>query len=202
MNNNNMSQAMRTMTSQTTQEWYTPTWILDTVRAFLGGIGLDPASSPTANRLVRAGTYRYLNIPERYLTGHESPRERELKLKQLSAQQLHNSPPWKAQTVFLNPPFNNTPMWVDRMLGEYGELNFEEGILLVNSACGYKWWESLHRQVTVCLLEERQEFLQYDPVHDEFYTKGPAKKGQTLAYFGEYNYSFEDTFKDYGRVLL
>lgn len=49
-----MKQAMRVLTSSETAEWYTPPYITDMVRQFMGDIDLDPASCEAANRWIKA----------------------------------------------------------------------------------------------------------------------------------------------------
>jgi len=41
----------------TSSEWYSPSWIVDPARDYLGGIDLDPASCALANTIVQATTF-------------------------------------------------------------------------------------------------------------------------------------------------
>lgn len=128
-----MQQAMRTLTSQATVEWYTPPHIIEMARAVLGGIDLDPASNDTAQSWIRATTYYTASTP-------------------LQAA-------W-AGRVWLNPPFDDTPAWVARLEREYMHGAVTAAVLLVNSAPGYVWWEELWRHRPVCMLRERLRFVQ------------------------------------------
>jgi ParB family chromosome partitioning protein len=167
-----MSQPMSVLTSQYTVEWFTPAHALDWVRGILGSIELDPASCPAANKTVGAHVFYSVDRWDG-LNTH-----------------------WCAETVFLNPPFDATPAWVTKMGAEYGDGRFDRGILLVNSAPGYRWYERLWRERTVCCLEERLRFVRSDGE-----VVGQAKKGQTLAYFGSDDTSFMDVLAPHGRVF-
>jgi hypothetical protein len=100
--------------------------------------------------------------------------------------------PWHGR-VWLNPPFSDTPAWVAHWL----RAPFDSGLLLVNSAPGYNWWEALWRDVPVVLLRERLRFVRGDGQPG-----GQAKKGQTIAYRGSRYRAFMDAYGDLGRVVL
>lgn len=165
-----MSQAMDVLTRQTTPEWYTPPDIIERARSVLGAIDLDPASSDVAQQWIQATTY--------YTT-------------ETLVQQ-----PW-AGRVWLNPPFDDTDTWVDRLEGEYLNGDVIAAVLLVNSAPGYIWWEDLWRRRPVCMLRERLCF--WTPAGG---SGGQAKKGTTIAYYGEDVRLFTEVFCDLGRLIL
>lgn len=165
-----MNQAMQILTSQATVEWYTPPDIIELARAVLGAIDLDPASNDIAQSWIRASTYYTAETP-------------------LQAA-------WTGR-VFLNPPFDDTPAWVERLEREYTHGAVTAAILLVNSAPGYGWWERLWRNRPVCMLRERLRFYTVAGV-----AGGQAKKGQTIAYFGTDNRRFIDVFAPLGRIIL
>lgn len=165
-----MNQAMQVLTQQTTVEWYTPPELIERARRVLGAIDLDPASNDTAQSWIRATTYYTASTP-------------------LQAA-------W-AGRVWLNPPFDDTPAWVERLEREYTHGAVTAAILLVNSAPGYVWWENLWRNRPVCMLRERVRFYTATGVQG-----GQAKKGQTVAYFGMDIRRFIDAFGDLGRVIL
>lgn len=128
-----MSQAMKTLTSEETPEWYTPPMIVDRARRCLGGIDLDPASNATAQQWINAAAY-------------------------YTADDNGLTQSW-AGRVWLNPPFDDTAAWVDQIDAEYMSGQVTAAILLVNSAPGYNWWEDLWRRRPVCMLRERLCFV-------------------------------------------
>lgn len=157
------------MMSRETVEWYTPPDIIERARSVLGTIDLDPASSDVAQRWIQATTY-------------------------YTAESLHA--PWSGR-VWLNPPFDDTPTWVDRLEQVYEAGSVIEAVLLVNSAPGYIWWEDLWRRRPVCMLRERLYFYRTDGTPD-----GQAKKGTTIAYYGEDIRLFVEVFGELGRIIL
>lgn len=167
------SQAMSVLVSQGTNEWYTPPPIVDLARETMGGIDLDPASNATAQGWINAGEY-------------------------YSAADLFSglARPWFGR-VFLNPPFDDTRSWVDRLGAAYLRREIEGAVLLVNSAPGYGWWERLWRDRPVCMLRERLRFIRPDGTPG-----GQAKKGQTIAYYGEDHVRFQEIWQGHGRVLF
>ncbi len=165
-----MLQTMRVLTSQASVEWYTPPEIINLARIVLGGIDLDPASNDIAQQWIQATMYYTAETP-------------------LQA-------PWTGR-VFLNPPFDDTPAWVERLEREYTCGDVAAAILLVNSAPGYVWWEDLWRRRPVCMLRERLRFWTAARKPG-----GQAKKGQTIAYFGHDTRAFIDVFGPLGRIIL
>jgi hypothetical protein len=164
-----MSQPMSVLTSEGTTEWYTPPGIIERARAVLGSIDLDPASSAVAQQWIAAERYYTAGVPHGQWAGR----------------------------VWLNPPFDDTPAWVDRLEATYNAGDVTAAVLLVNSAPGYIWWEELWRRRPVCMLRERLSFYTADGTPG-----GQAKKGTTIAYYGRNVERFIEQFRDLGRVIL
>ena len=165
-----MSQAMRLMVSQHTDEWYTPAWVLDLARQILGGIDLDPASSPTAQRAVQAAAY--------FTQADDGYRQ-----------------PWRGR-VWLNPPFSEAERWARRLAAAYVDGDVTTGLLLVNSAPGYNWYEQLVDAWPAIQFRKRLAFTRADGR-----PAGLAKKSQTLVYFGADVARFYEVLAPYGRPL-
>ncbi len=165
-----MHQSMQVLTSQATVEWYTPPAMIERARSVLGAIDLDPASADVPQAWIQAQTY-------------------------YTATTLLQSP-W-AGRVWLNPPFDDVPAWVERLEREYTHGAVTAALLLVNSAPGYVWYEELWRRWPVVCLRERLRFIQADGT-----PAGQAKKAQTIAYLGHDVRCFIEVFHDLGRVLL
>lgn len=174
-----MKQAMQVLTSQNTDDWYTPPEYIVLVRkVFNSMIDLDPASCAAANKIVNAKLY--------YDQAFDGL-----------------SRPWYGN-VFCNPPYgsakpgmSNQSLWANKMVAEYYSGRMTQGILLINSAHGYKWYEDLWVNWAVCCVRERMRFINASGVQS-----GQAKKAQTFVYFGPWVDKFADVFDSIGRVLL
>jgi len=189
---------MSVLTSQGSQEWYTPNGVIELARKTMGTIDLDPASNTLAQTWIKAKEYRTLD-----LTGFDpnplwSKERLASELKQRSITQLKAQAPWHG-SVWLNPPFDSTPHWVTRLRLEYFKGNIFQGMLLVNTATGYEWYEELWRIAPVCCLRRRLSFVDASGVADP---RQQAKKGQTIAYFGDNVDRFAELWLPYGRILL
>lgn len=167
-----MKQPMQVLTSQKTVEWYTPPRIIVDAREVLGGtIDCDPASHPIPQTWIRARTY-------------------------YTEEQNGLIQPWNG-TVFLNPPFSATRVWVDKLKQELQSGRTTAAVLLTNSAPGYVWWEeTVDAAISVCLIRHRLRFI-----NESGLAQGQAKKGQSIFYFGRNPDRFRDIFSSYGRFL-
>jgi ParB family chromosome partitioning protein len=172
-----MQQAMAVLTSHETAEWYTPPKYVELARAVLGEIDLDPASDALPQTWIKAIRY--------YARGYDG----------LSRFWFGN--------IWLNPPYgktggkSNQAVWSAKMVDEYENGRITEGILLVNSTHGYKWYEELWTRYPVCLVRERIRFFKPDGTEG-----GQAKRGQTFVYFGSNVERFAEVFSSIGRIIL
>lgn len=172
----NQTQAMSLLTSHESVQWYTPEPYIKLVRQVLGEIDLDPASNSFANGWIRAKKF--------YSESNDGLAH-----------------PWNGR-VFLNPPYgksegaSNQALWSQAMIQSYAHDEMTEGILLVNSTHGYKWYEELYNRYPSCLVYERIRFLNAHGI-----AGGQAKRGQTFIYFGENEERFVEVFKVIGRCL-
>src|SRR5260221_14220242 len=104
--------------------------------------------------------------------------------------------PW-AGRVWLNPPFDDTPTWVDRLDSEYIHGNVTSAVLLVNPAPGYILWEDLWRRRPACMVRERLSF--WTPKGEPC---GKAKKRTTIANYSVDIRLFMEAFGDVGRSIM
>jgi len=114
-----------------TDEWYTPPRYLALGRAVLGGIDLDPASSPKAQRTVQAGRY--------YTRADDGLAQR-----------------W-AGRVWLNPPYSAPGVWTERLISEYEAGHVTAAILLVYNATDTTWFQPLWNY-PICFKRGRIQF--------------------------------------------
>lgn len=156
-------------------EWWTPTWLIESSRKVLIHIDLDPASDEMANRRVKA---------DRYYTRENNG------LVQ----------PWHGR-VYLNPPSKRGDptarphLWARRLDHLYSTGKVRSAILVVKSVLGYKWYEDLYTKYTVCHLRERPEFVRPDGT-----IVGRAKKGVSVFMLGNV-VPFAQEFRQYGKIV-
>ena len=155
-----------------TEEWYTPSDVIDRVRAVLGDIGLDPASNPVANEVVKA--------------------------KQIYTKDDDGLIQKWSGTVFLNPPFGSDKIsqFVEKLVDEYQSGNVSEAILLTESLSLPKWFS---KAIDACdaMFMTADRFYYWN---DDNETQRGWSKG-CLFYFGKNRQVFYDVFKDIGTIL-
>ena len=155
-----------------TEEWYTPSDVIDRVRAVLGDIDLDPASNPVANEVVKA--------------------------KQIYTKDDDGLIQKWSGTVFLNPPFGSDKIsqFVEKLVDEYQSGNVSEAILLTESLSLPKWFS---KAIDACdaMFMTADRFYYWN---DDNETQRGWSKG-CLFYFGKNRQVFYDVFKDIGTIL-
>lgn len=164
--------------SSVSNEWYTPTPYLASVRQMFGGrIGLDPATCPEAQAYVQA---------ERCYTQADNG----LTLD------------WLADSVFCNPPYGQVEkqgsvvrFWVEKALDEHEAGHAPEVILLLNAFTSSGWFAPLWDH-TLCFVSKRIHFV--SPTQ-----AGAAQPahGSVFAYLGPNHERFAALFAPHGAVV-
>ncbi|MEI7538585.1 MAG: DNA N-6-adenine-methyltransferase [Comamonadaceae bacterium] len=162
--------------SSTNNEWYTPSAFVEAARVVLGGIDLDPASCPYANRTVQAG--RFYTQDDDGITQ-----------------------PWHG-TVWLNPPYgreegeadSNQARWSRRLIDAYQSGEIRAAILLVNAVPGNKWFAPLKR-FPICFPDARIRF------YNESTEAGQPTHSNALIYVGPDVAAFVRAFSVFGQVM-
>lgn len=115
-------------------EWYTPAFIIMRVAQTFGGpIGLDPCSTPEANRVVQA---------RRFYTRADDGLGR----------------PWRAATLYVNPPYGRQiGRWIEKLLDAFGSGQVGQAIALVPARTETAWFGRL-RDHPRCFMRGRLPF--------------------------------------------
>ena len=164
-------------------EWYTPAKYIEAARTVLGSIELDPASSPAANRIIKA---------DRYFTESDNGYLQE----------------WRGR-IFLNPPYgwcypngrrkekgglSAQGHWTQRLIEQHRAGNVTAAVLLVNANTSEKWFQPLWDYL-LCFVNHRIRFI---PGAGTDSRKQPTK-GNAFVYFGHQAERFDRVFRGFGR---
>lgn len=122
-----------------TNEWYTPPEWIELVYEVLGDpVGLDPCCNP-----------------------HGSPNIRAKEYYRVMDNGLNQS--WKAETLFMNPPYDSTGAWIQKLQKSYETRDVGSAIALVPVKTDTAWWHSIASDVTAwCAVKSRIKFLDYN----------------------------------------
>ncbi len=101
--------------SSESNEWYTPATYIESARAVMGGIDVDPASNPTANKIIGATTF-YTNVTN----GLDKD--------------------WPGR-VWLNPPYGREQAaFIERLMQQFTDGITEQAVVLVNAHATETTW--------------------------------------------------------------
>jgi ParB family chromosome partitioning protein len=152
-------------------EWYTPPKYIESARAAMGGIDLDPASCDFAQEAVGASSY---------YTKSDNGLQK----------------PWHGR-VWLNPPYSGELMllFVDKLLLEYGERRVGQAIMLTHNYTENEWFQKAEKIAErLCFTDHRVKFQK-----EESGASSP-QRGSCFFYFGDDSASFEREFSQWGFV--
>ena len=152
-------------------EWYTPAVFIEAARDVMGGIDLDPATSETANRKVKAA---------KIFTAENSGLDQD----------------WPTSRIWMNPPYAQPLMsqFAEKFAAHMALADGSEGIVLVNNATETKWFQQLFSlSDAFCLPKSRIKFLDPDGNAD-----GTPLQGQAIIYCGPNSEVFCTEFERFG----
>lgn len=155
------------------EESYTPVEYLESARAVLGGVDLDPASNDMAQENVRAA---------RYFTVDDDGLSRE----------------WSGR-VWMNPPYTARVIneFIDKLVTHYESGDITDAIVLTNNNTDTSWFHQAALTASaICFTAGRINFLKRDGS-----TSSPTN-GQSFFYFGEDTASFVGEFSRHGLVMV
>lgn len=159
--------------SSKSNDWYTPPAVLAAARRVLGTIDLDPASTASANTVVKAR--RFYTIEDDGL-----------------------SQDWRADTLWLNPPYgktgntSNQAVWSQKLAEAYERGHVRTAMLLVNAATDTAWFQALGKRYPICLIAGRIRFWRPSGAADS------PTHGNALFYFGGFSLAFGDVCDEIG----
>jgi len=155
-------------------EWFTPIEIIESARAVLGEIDLDPASCPKANETVRA-THFFSQRVDGLLQ------------------------PWGGR-VWMNPPYSRAASaFADKLVAEYGGGAITEAVALFNAnSMTSLWFDCIYSRASALLVTRgRLQFVPGDPGQ----ASSSPSTGSVIAYFGSRPDRFADEFRKHGTIL-
>lgn len=154
-------------------EWYTPSEYIEAARQVMGSIDTDPASSNTANQIVKASLF---------YTSENNGLDKE----------------WTGN-VWMNPPYSSELInqFTSRFVLMAKQGKIQSGILLVNNATETGWFQEILTVVSaVCFIKGRVKFL------DMGGKASAPLQGQALLYYGNDADRFIKVFAPFGEILI
>ncbi|NJN13295.1 MAG: hypothetical protein HC815_37415 [Richelia sp. RM1_1_1] len=151
--------------------WYTPPYIVELVVQVLGEIDLDPC----------ADDGKHISC-KRHYTKDDDGLTRE----------------WEGG-VFMNPPYSQPGVWIEKLQAEIKSKRVTEAIALVPAATDTdtKWLSPVLKSQPVCFWTGRIKFLSED-----YQPRNSARQSHVLVYWGLRKERFREVFEKYGVVYL
>jgi ParB family chromosome partitioning protein len=149
-------------------EWYTPAKYIESARAVMGGIDVDPASNPQANETVRASVFYTLTDNG---LAHDWPGR-----------------------VWLNPPYGGDQVqFVARLVDQFTDGITTEAVVLVNAHATETTWFAPLWDYPLCFTDHRINFYGRDGIRSTGCTHGSV-----FVYLGNRGAEFIREFDQWG----
>lgn len=171
---NKSEQSAHQLINQTSgeTEWYTPQPIIEAARATMGGIDLDPASSRTANKRVRAKSH----------------------IDEFRDGLTFN---WYGK-VWLNHPFGRiaNSLWIVKLEFEFTQKKTTQACCITYACTSEKWFQPLLKRPQ-CFLFPRTNYILPDGS-----VKHGVTKGSVVTYYGANLDNFAKHFSSLGTIKV
>ncbi|BAY84608.1 C-5 cytosine-specific DNA methylase [Calothrix parasitica NIES-267] len=154
---------------KSSDRWYTPPYIVELVVQVLGEIDLDPC----------ADDGKHISCKRHYIACDDG----------LTRQ-------WEGR-VFMNPPYSQPGVWMEKLQAEIKLERVTEAIALVPAATDTKWLSPVLKSQPVCFWTGRIKFLSED-----YQPRNSARQSHVLVYWGLRKERFREVFEKYGVVYL
>lgn len=153
-------------------EYYTDAKFIESARLVMDGIDLDPASSETANRTVRA---------TRFFTAVDDG------LAQV----------WSGR-VWMNHPFSRetNPKWVRKLIESFEAGTVTDALCICYAATSERWFKPLIA-FPQCFLSPRTNYFMPDGSN-----KKGVTKGSVITYLGSNFAAFKREFASHGTIKI
>jgi len=159
--------------SSLSDEWYTPSDLIEAARSTMGGIDLDPASNSIANATVKA-THFY----SKRINGLQQP--------------------WRGR-VWMNPPYGDLgPQFAEKLVAEINVGRVTQACALMNlNSMSSLWFLPLFQADALIVSRGRWNFVPGSPAQPN----EASTTGNVVLYFGPHRLTFAENFRPYGSVL-
>ena len=154
---------------KSSDRWYTPPYIVELVVQVLGEIDLDPC----------ADDGKHISCKRHYTKDDDGL------IKE-----------WEGR-VFMNPPYSQPGVWMEKLQAEIKLKRVTEAIALVPAATDTKWLAPVLKSQPVCFWTGRIKFLSGD-----YQPRNSARQSHVLVYWGLRKERFREVFEPHGVVYL
>ncbi|MGB6299523.1 MAG: DNA N-6-adenine-methyltransferase [Rivularia sp. (in: cyanobacteria)] len=153
---------------KSSDRWYTPPYIVELVAQVLGKIDLDPC----------ADDGKHISCKRHYTEDTDGLAKE-----------------WEGR-VFMNPPYSQPGVWMEKLQSEIKSERVTEAIALVPAATDTKWLSPVLKSQPVCFWTGRIKFLSED-----YQPRNSARQSHVLVYWGLRKERFKKVFEKYGVVM-
>jgi len=164
--------------SKGSDNYYTPSALIEVEKRVMGVVDLDPCSSELANKIVNANRIYTL--------------ENSMFRNSLACDSMH-----------FNPPYSNPMPFVERVVSEYQQGNIGQVCGVLNVDCSTRWFAEIKKIADgYCFLSERIQFDKANESQTEITETGGNSRCQFYFYAGRHAGWFLKQFEPLGLCLL